>query len=325
MKKKLISFLVAFVFMLNLAVPVLADTTSTTPATTSGGVSSQLPDPGILPDSPFYFLDKLFEQIQLIFIFSPEKKAEVLLEDANERLSESNALIDEGKQELATKTAQAYVNTIEAAQVQVIIAVNDGKVSGTVYDSVYTIVNGQKSQNVVAVVYGLDLSERNAAKVLLRVLAKAPEQARKGLLNAFENVIKHEVEENSNILITIDGKTVSLAVYGDSRPEKHNGGKNKSKIEEIKDGVNEKDGDNKKDEVTNKDGVNEKDGDNNKDKDKQVQTKGVESDQQGQVRERTKDKNKNQEGVNIKGEKDSGSEQQKHSAVKSENKNENND
>ncbi len=227
--KKLVSFLAVFILLMNIAVPVFADnttsaatTTSTvttgstvTTADTAGSAGVQLADPGILPDSPFYFFDKLFEKIILFFTFSPEKKAQELLEDANERLAEAQVMADDGKQDLAVQTSQAYLDTVQQAQVQIVIATGDGKVSGAVYNTVTSAVYGLKDRSIVAVVYGLDISQRHAAQVLLRILAKAPEQARKGLMNAFINVIKRQIDDEAAIYVTTDGRTVSLAVYNE--------------------------------------------------------------------------------------------------------------
>lgn len=217
MKKKLLSVLIAFIFMFNLAGPVLADTTPTEVTATPVTTTQPATDPGITPDSTFYFLDKLAEKIVLIFTFSPEKKAEVLLEDANERLAEAQAMTDAGKDALAEKTAQDYASTIDAVQVQIIIAVNGGTVADAVYKNVYTpditsVVYGlgKNKSSVVAMVYGLDLSKRHAGQVLLAVLAKAPEQARKGLLNAFKNVMKHELEKDGTITVVINGEQLTL-------------------------------------------------------------------------------------------------------------------
>ena len=49
----------------------------------------QLPDPGLLPDSPFYFLDKLGKNIGLFFAFGDEAKTDKALQYAGERLAEA--------------------------------------------------------------------------------------------------------------------------------------------------------------------------------------------------------------------------------------------
>jgi len=52
----------------------------------------QLPDPGITPDSPFYFLDLWGERVGLSFAFGAEAKAERALGYAEERLAEAHAM-----------------------------------------------------------------------------------------------------------------------------------------------------------------------------------------------------------------------------------------
>lgn len=53
-----------------------------------------LPAPGITPDSPFYFLDRVGEALQEFFTFNPAAKARLQLEFAAERISEIKALMD---------------------------------------------------------------------------------------------------------------------------------------------------------------------------------------------------------------------------------------
>lgn len=52
----------------------------------------ELPDPGITPDSPFYFLDNWGKNIGLFFAFGSEAKARKALEYAEERLAEAQAM-----------------------------------------------------------------------------------------------------------------------------------------------------------------------------------------------------------------------------------------
>lgn len=99
MSKKIFIFSVIFSF---LALPVLAQTTSTS--------DSDLPDPGLMPDHPLYFLDKWAEKIDLWLTFKIEKRAEKALKYADEKLAEIQALaeskkakIQERKQKLIEK------------------------------------------------------------------------------------------------------------------------------------------------------------------------------------------------------------------------------
>ena len=49
----------------------------------------ELPDPGLTPDSPFYFLDNWGKNIGMFFTFGDEAKAKKALKYAEERLAES--------------------------------------------------------------------------------------------------------------------------------------------------------------------------------------------------------------------------------------------
>ena len=50
-----------------------------------------LPNPGITPDSPFYFADKWAKQLALMFTFKTESKVRNAIKYADERLAEVDA------------------------------------------------------------------------------------------------------------------------------------------------------------------------------------------------------------------------------------------
>ena len=56
------------------------------------GEDEELPDLGITPDSPFYFLDKWGKQFSLMFTFRQEPKVEKALQYAEERLAEARVM-----------------------------------------------------------------------------------------------------------------------------------------------------------------------------------------------------------------------------------------
>jgi hypothetical protein len=68
----------------------------------------ELPDPGITPDSPFYFFDKLTKNIGMFFTFGDEAKAEKALRYAEERLSEARAMALKNKVREMTRAANEY-------------------------------------------------------------------------------------------------------------------------------------------------------------------------------------------------------------------------
>ena len=78
----------------------------------SGGTAyaqeEELPDPGITPDSPFYFLDTLGKKLGLMFAFGDEAKAKKALEYAEERLAEANAMALKNKLKEMTQAAGDY-------------------------------------------------------------------------------------------------------------------------------------------------------------------------------------------------------------------------
>ena len=72
-------------------------------------------NPGILPSSPFYFLKEWRRGIKKIFTFDPVKKAELELEEANERAAEIKKLeeIAPSNIEAITKAAANYQRNVE--------------------------------------------------------------------------------------------------------------------------------------------------------------------------------------------------------------------
>jgi len=77
----------------------------------SGAVFAQdeaLPSPGITPDSPFYFLDKLGKDIGMFFAFGNEAKAKKALKYAEERLSEVRVMMEKNRIREMERAANDY-------------------------------------------------------------------------------------------------------------------------------------------------------------------------------------------------------------------------
>jgi hypothetical protein len=68
----------------------------------------ELPDPGITPDSPFYFFDTIGKNIGMFFTFGPEAKAKKALQYAEERLAEAQAMAVENREREMTRAANDY-------------------------------------------------------------------------------------------------------------------------------------------------------------------------------------------------------------------------
>jgi hypothetical protein len=148
---------------------------------------TELPDPGLTPDSPFYFLEVIVEAIGDFFTFGDLKKAERYIKLATERVVEAKAVIDKGK----TKAAQT---AIERYQEQL------GK----------ALARAEKAQ-----MKGLSVSEitetvaKATAKhlsVLEEVLERVPEQAKPAILRARE--------------VSVTGQAKALENLAKERPER---------------------------------------------------------------------------------------------------------
>lgn len=72
-------------------------------------------DPGILPDSPFYALKRLGENVGTFFTFNKAEKAERLSGLAELRIAEAQEMIKKGKTEHATRAVQDYERQIRKA------------------------------------------------------------------------------------------------------------------------------------------------------------------------------------------------------------------
>ena len=91
------AFLVIYFF-----VPILANAASS--------------DTGILPDSPFYFIEQIKENIDLIFTFNPETKIQKVLSYADKRLAEAKKMVQAGKTNVAKKAMANYEEEINLSK-----------------------------------------------------------------------------------------------------------------------------------------------------------------------------------------------------------------
>ena len=90
-----IFILIASVFLFSFGIGILAQET-------------ELSDPGLTPDSPFYFLEKISEEIGTFFTFGDLKKAARYAALADERVAEAQAVVEKEKPEFVEKTLERY-------------------------------------------------------------------------------------------------------------------------------------------------------------------------------------------------------------------------
>jgi len=127
-----------------------------------------LPQPGLTPDSPFYFLKLWKESIQAFFTFGAENKAKQFLYLAEVRLAEYQKMTEKGRNETAEKTLGKYENQLNNALAKIEELKNKGKDIENISEKIKT-----------AAAKHIEILEKN--------LIKAPEAAKEGLKNAIEN------------------------------------------------------------------------------------------------------------------------------------------
>ncbi|HDM32116.1 MAG TPA: hypothetical protein ENG32_02025, partial [bacterium] len=127
----------------------------------------ELPAPGLTPDSPFYFLERIFEKIGTFFTFDELKKAERYAKLAAERIAEAKAMIEKGKIEAAKIALERYEDQLGKALNKTERAKNKGK-------------KIEKVAEIVAKATSKHFS------VLEKVKEKVPEAAKEAINKALE-------------------------------------------------------------------------------------------------------------------------------------------
>ena len=129
---------------------------------------TELPDPGITPDSPFYFLDTLGERISLLFARGAEARARKGLAIAEEKLAEVEAMANRGKGNAAEIAANRYGENISLAAGALAQAARTGEG----FD--------EALKSLIAKATSIHLD------VLSRVYEKVPEKAQEAIQRAME-------------------------------------------------------------------------------------------------------------------------------------------
>lgn len=127
-----------------------------------------LPDPGLLPGNPFYFLDTLFEGLGSLVTFGDLSKAERHLALAEERLAEAGALAERGDSNRAEKATEKYQERLELALERAEAASERGKDADAVLEKIAEAT--VRHQEVLADIY-----------------EKVPEEAKEAIERAMEN------------------------------------------------------------------------------------------------------------------------------------------
>jgi len=137
----------------------------------------ELPDPGITPDNPFYFLEIIAEKIMTFFTFGDLKKAERYAALAAERLAETQAVVEKGKPALVEKTLERYEMQLQNAITRAEQAQS----------------KGQNTERIMEIVARVGQATSKHLEVLAEVYEKVPDEAKSAIENAIKVSVKgHE-------------------------------------------------------------------------------------------------------------------------------------
>jgi len=128
----------------------------------------EVSDPGILPDSPFYFAKGWGRTIRLFFTLDTLKKAELELRFASEDVLAIEKLCEKAECELAGKLCEKFQERFQSGIQRMEKAKREGK-------------------DVEALIEKFRENHLRQQQVLARVLGKAPEEAEEGILRAIAN------------------------------------------------------------------------------------------------------------------------------------------
>ncbi|MDP2641626.1 MAG: DUF5667 domain-containing protein [Candidatus Yanofskybacteria bacterium] len=136
--------------------------------------TTELPDPGMLPDNPLYFFKSWGEGIGTFFAFGGVAKAERFLNLAERRLAEANALAERGKPDIAARSVERYEEQLARALARADEARE----------------NGLDTDEVLAKVSEATLKHQ---EVLAGVYERVPEQAKPAIERAMQSGLRgHE-------------------------------------------------------------------------------------------------------------------------------------
>ncbi len=154
-------------------------------------VGNILPNPGITPDSPFYFLDKWGEGLGRFFAFGWEAKGAKQSEHAEERLAEARQMADEGKDEEAQEAVNAYGELISGAAANLAAAARSGEDTSAALTDLVTKATSIHL-TVLADVY--EKVPEQAKPAIQRAMTRSA-QGQEAALNALSGTQREAVEE----------------------------------------------------------------------------------------------------------------------------------
>ncbi|OGD69026.1 hypothetical protein A3I18_00230 [Candidatus Campbellbacteria bacterium RIFCSPLOWO2_02_FULL_35_11] len=145
-------------------------------------VSAGTINAGITPDSYWYLFDKAIDKVEIVFTFGSEKKVKKILEKAEERLAEAQALAEDKKFEDVDSLLKDYGEGI----------INAGEKTEKIKD-------GEKSSLVLSTIEETTLKHQ---EVLNDILKSVPEEIKEKIQKIIDEVVtaQNALESKLNVL-----------------------------------------------------------------------------------------------------------------------------
>ena len=156
--------------------------------------SADLPEPGVLPDNPFYFIKSLGEGLKTVFTLGAVAKAERFAYLAEKRLAEADALSEGEEPEKAQKAVEKYEKAVEKAALKATEAKENGREADDILEHISTMI--LKHQEVLAGVY--ERVPENAQESIHEAMMTSMhghESALRAVSGEMENKIRERVEK----------------------------------------------------------------------------------------------------------------------------------
>jgi len=158
--------------------------------------NTDLPSPGLTPDSPLYFLDTWGENIGLALTRGPEAKVRKQIAISQEKLAEAEQMGKEGKAKAAEIAADRYGEMVNAAAAGVAFAAQSEEgFAGALGELLVTTIS--ISQNVLAGIYEKVPEQAKAAiQRAMQVSIQGMERAMEAVSNTKREQVQEQVEQN---------------------------------------------------------------------------------------------------------------------------------
>lgn len=177
-----VSIIVLFLFLFGIAKVVVAQEKIATDeamlSPTPTPVEYQLPYPGLLPDSPLYFLKIFRDRLIDFLVADPLKKAELNLLNADKRLVAGEMLFAKGKKDLAESTISKGENYFESG----IVKLQEAKKQG---------------MDIAGLAQKFSISVKKHKQIVQSLTQKATGETKKKLQDTDKRILEFEKQVNA--------------------------------------------------------------------------------------------------------------------------------